>query len=862
MSISFDQPLYLLFWILIPLYWIRLRRKGLSAEKPVYRRPFILFKSLILLLLGITLAQPVALLPTNRVNLLYCLDQSSSIAEQSAQGALDFIKRSSDKAKQEDATGLILFAEQASFEQDLQSEFRIGRFRSYLDSSETSIYNALQMAIGRFPADGSNRVVLLSDGNENRGNALDMAYLASSMGIRVDTIALEVSGSAGDIVLEKLESPTRVQLDQPFTIRMIVSVGQAGEARLKLFRGDEQVVDRMLKLNQGTSAHEFVTRLVNPGLHTFRAEIASPADNEIRNNRGVAFVQGTVKPQILFVKEEGRREVPMAKALENQGFDLKMSSGRTIPSSLSALINYSAIVLDNTSADSLTIETLANLELFVRDTGGGLVMLGGYHSYGNGGYAGTPVEKAMPLFMEPRTTMEFPGLCLILLLDKSSSMGERIDRVSKLEAAKTAAYSAVELLNPVDRVGVLGFDSSFRWVVPLTRASMKKDIADRLTALKEGGGTNLIPVLKEAIKSLKEIKAVKKHIIILTDGITENDGLIRLISTLKDEPITISTVAVGKNSNFDLLKAIADSGGGRSYYTEKATRIPRIFMNETKVVSKSSILEAPSQPQQVARHELLDYGELAAFPLVNGYNLTYPKPGADVILTVGDDPLLSGWQYGLGRAVAFTSDLSTRWNTKWLDWNDYGIFVSRLIKWVQRSQNPEEFHFTLTRKKSKVELTLDAIDRNNQFINHLNLGLNLLSPRDSSHLYSLEQTLPGRYNLHFSLDDVGDYYLNVFNENDTRQFGAESLGVALPYSQELAVRTVNRDLLRRISEITGGQVLSLSDREINLYRSDGSGAGTKKPLWPLFIVFTIILFVADIALNKLRFLRTASVEQG
>jgi len=218
-------------------------------------------------------------------------------------------------------------------------------------------------------------------------------------------------------------------------------------------------------------------------------------------------------------------------------------------------------------------------------------MIGGDKSFGAGGYLKTPVEMALPVSTEVPTTLDLPGFALILVIDKSSSMAGSIANKNKLEGAKIAAFSAVEMLNPFDRVGVLAFDSEFHWTVPVTQAKNRRKIARELSTLKESGGTDLYPALEEAFRLLKGYKAAKKHIIVLSDGLTNKADFPSLIRALREAHVTVSTVSVGRDSDIVLMKAIAELGGGRSYFTDDANNIPRIFAGETKIAAKKVIVE-------------------------------------------------------------------------------------------------------------------------------------------------------------------------------------------------------------------------------------------------------------------------------
>jgi hypothetical protein len=234
--------------------------------------------------------------------------------------------------------------------------------------------------------------------------------------------------------------------------------------------------------------------------------------------------------------------------------------------------------------------------------------------------------------MDIPTKMSIPGLCLVMVLDRSDSMGGNIsgtqptqrpdERITKLEVAKIAAFSAMKLLNPFDQVGGVAFNADWEWTVPISEAGKREQIASRLAALTHAGGTDLYKGLQEALRALKEVKAVKKHLIALSDGLTPNMDFETLVRDAVAHNITVTAVALGKDADRTLMDAIAHWGRGRSYYTDDGTYVPRIFTSETILVSRGLIEEQPFHPVLQTEHELLRGVDLTQAPPLHGYVVT------------------------------------------------------------------------------------------------------------------------------------------------------------------------------------------------------------------------------------------------
>ena len=181
--------------------------------------------------------------------------------------------------------------------------------------------------------------------------------------------------------------------------------------------------------------------------------------------------------------------------------------------------------------------------------------------------------------------------------------------------------------------------------------------------------------------------ALLKHVIFLSDGqMTRGDfqGLLRRMS--KDK-ITVSTVAIGKDADVQLMVDVAKWGRGRFYYTEDSQTIPRIFTLETQLASKASLIEQPFKPQLTApSHEAMQEIDWKAVPPLGGYVATSLKPTAELVLmSHQEDPVLATWRFGLGRAAAFTSDAKAKWGVLWLRWRDFNKFWAQLTRWTLRS---------------------------------------------------------------------------------------------------------------------------------------------------------------------------------
>src|SRR4030088_2652273 len=154
--------------------------------------------------------------------------------------------------------------------------------------------------------------------------------------------------------------------------------------------------------------------------------------------------------------------------------------------------------------------------------------------------------------------------------------------------------------------------------------------------------------------------------------------------------VTMSTIAICGDADQQLLSQLAKQGDGRYYFADHARDIPRLMTRETELATRGPLVEGNVTPRQVGPDALLASVGAGGLPPLGGYLVTSPKDLAEVML-VSDaaDPLLARWQYGLGRAVAWTSDLRGRWSDAWIQWPGTAQLFSELVGWtIPPAQGP------------------------------------------------------------------------------------------------------------------------------------------------------------------------------
>jgi hypothetical protein len=397
-------------------------------------------------------------------------------------------------------------------------------------------------------------------------------------------------------------------------------------------------------------------------------------------------------------------------------------------------------------------------------------------------------------------------------------------------------------------------------------------ISADISRLQAGGGTQFLPPLQEAFQELSGVAAKIKHVILLTDGQAEYQGILELVDQMHENKITISVVGVGAGADQTLLTAIAEHGGGRAYFPSDPSQVPKIFTKETTQVARSALVEDAVHVVVSKHAELLDGTGIESAPPLRGYVATKPKPLSETILSSHlGEPILSRWRLGLGQSVAFTSDVKNRWAVNWLRWPGYGRFFAQLVRSTMRHDPKTRgngYDLSATAYPPRVHVTVDAVSGDDRFVSGLSTTLEVIAPALSAHVAAaatsgparnlrvasvpMPQTAPGRYEAEVTLHDYGAYLLRAVHKNDAGLIVAESWGaISLSYPREYLALPPDDALLRRAARAAGGQEVSAARARDALAPGDEK-IDFLRELWPYLLGLSVVLLLLDVALRRVR----------
>ena len=856
MIFRFANPLLLILLSAVPIFaYFQLgrSRRETGTVMPVALR------SLVIVLLVIAMSGVEIAGPSKGTTVIFVADRSNSVAGENVDRTSETIREMTAAMQSRDSAGIIAFGADTSIEQTVSPTLQHERFESIIDPGGTNIEAAIIRGLATFSEGGGKKLVLFSDGVETIGSALNAAAVAARLDVEIDVVPLFSDKTGVDASITGVSVPTSVNTGQIFDLTAFVWATDTVKAWLYIVRDGVFLGEDELELTKGENTFTYTTMAMAAGEHRYQLFLEPETDAIADNNVYNVSLRVRGEPRILYVSNPVEPSRALLAALSAQDISAEVIAVEELPSDLTSLLLFDAVLFDDIPAFDLSFEKMELIERYVRDLGGGFLMLGGDSSFGLGGYFNTPVERILPVDMDVTSSMNTPSLALMMIVDKSGSMGDTIaSGETKLDLVKEAVIASVEVLNPFYTVGLLSFDADFEWTIPPVRAGDREQIVTRLSKLAPGGGTRLFPAMEAGYRELAKTEAAVKHMLILSDGLTDDGEFEALVSEIADERITISTIAVGSDSDRELLEMIADKSDGRSYFTDDIEKVPRIFASESIIVSRGLIVEERFFPQPEDPSDITEGIDLFSAPPLDGFVLAYTKPSATQIMTTfNGNPLLAAWQFGLGRSAAFTSDMKGRWGSEWLAWSEFPRFAAQLVRWLQRPTESENLEVTMDISRSVGYLTVDAVNEEGDFINGRTIETVILYPDGTINTQELTQTQPGRYETTFPASDTGEYYASVFDTGVSQSGRADSrwspvsASFSVPYSPEYLPRPPDVALLDDISALTGGKILS-SDDVPNVFANDRIER-VFLPIWRFLIILALIVFVADIGYRQITF---------
>ena len=855
-------------------------------------------------LLMLALAEIQLLKTSEKLTVVYLLDQSESIPSAQRQAMLQYVVQDvavhRDRSRG-DKAGVIVFGRDARIEvPPFDDDIPFVSLESAVDlrSDATNLEAGLKLAQASFPEDTAKRVVVVTDGCENLGDARSIARSLAEDGIGLDVVPIQVA-ARGEVLVEKVVLPSEIRKGQPIEARVVLDnlVAPGAESRgpvhgkLKLFRqvgGHEELLNpnsQEVELKPGKSVFSFPHKIDEAAVYTYRAAFTpdDPRDDLMsQNNEATAFTHVRGKGRVLLIEDaEFKGEFDfLVQRLRESNIEVAVQSSDQLFTSLAELQGYDSVVLANVrrasgaDADTVTSFSDAQIRMLVSNTeqfGCGLVMLGGDRSYGAGGWTNTELEKAMPVdFHIKNAKVRAVGALVMIMHASEMAEGNYWQKV--------IAQEAIKPLGPMDYCGLIHWGmGKEEWLwggkQGLVRVGeQRRKMLAAVDRMTPGDMPDFEPGMRLALAGFNHpsVNASVKHMIIISDGDPQQPNPATL-AQFKQANIRISTVAVGAHGavGHNTLQSIANATGGKYYVAKNAKALPRIFQIEAGRVAQPLIKDLPNVPPRLEYpHEMLS-GIQEPLPPLRGFVMTTLKenPLVEVCLESPQPPghenstILASWTFGLGRSVAFTTDAGQRWASAWTKWENYNKFFSQMIRWSLRPTTDEgKFSVASDVKDGKVRVIVTALGPQDEFLNFLNMSGAAVDPDLKNFEVKIAQTAPGRYVGEFEVDKAGSYFLTVSPGPGKAPIIA---GVTVPYSAEFREHETNVALLQQLAglqpkggqrgQVIEGQMVREQFKKllaVDTFRPGLAKAKSNQDIWHLMVLVAGCVFFADVFIRR------------
>lgn len=870
-SFSFANPeaLWLLLLLPVVFFFARVGGTGIATTRKG-RRLSIAIRLIIISLIVLSLANLQLVSSSDKLATVFLLDSSDSMGAGGKAQGQDYVRKAMQTMKDNQQAGVVVFGQDALVEKLVGKDKVLGNVENQPVSSYTNLAEALRLGTALLPSDAQRRLVLVSDGNQNVDEVRNAAKIAASVGVQIDVVTINRQDGP-EVAIGNLQVPNNLRQGEEFALKVAVDSNYAGPARLLILQDGQVISDKPVELKQGSNVFSEQLVAKSKGFVNYTARVIAGKDTVEQNNEinSYSLVKGGPRALLIEGHPDQKEAENLQQALTKAGIEASTIPPEKFPG-LSELAQYDAVVMINVPASTLTPSNLTALQSYVKDLGKGMVMVGGEESYGLGGYFRTPLEDMLPVDLQLPSKLQTPSVAMVMVIDRSGSMadayngpGSGVAGIAKIELAKDAAYLAATQLSNTDQVGIVVFDTQAQWQIPIQVMGNPSNLVSPIGRIAPGGGTNVYSGFAPAVEELKKVTAKNKHIIIMTDGQdSENINYDPLIQEAIKAGITVSTVGLGEDVNTNLLRTIAQRGGGRYTFVNDPANLPKIFAKEAHLAARSYIVEEPFTPGIGDPSPIIK--GISGVPELKGYVGTIAKNTATVaMVTKRNEPLLAHWQYGLGRVAAWTSDAKGRWASNWVSWDEFPRFWSQVVRWSVAENEAGGLQVQTKTVGNRIMVTADALSLDSQFINGLDVKAKVVAStlNGSQEEVTLVQTAPGHYEGYFTPKNAGSYIVNVQGngQNVSTSTGsqqqnvnlAQTVGAVAAYSPEYKQLGSNAALMKEIADLTGGRVLNIAKPEL-AFTNDLTRTNRQQELWPWLLLLAILLFPLDIAARRIR----------
>ncbi|MBI4439530.1 VWA domain-containing protein [Candidatus Woesearchaeota archaeon] len=648
---------------------------------------------------------------------------------------------------------------------------------------------------------GNDNILLVSDGNSNKGRELgDMMLFASMLNSTVNSLDMEPVHSD---VRVKIVGPREVIVDSD--TEFLLDINKAGEVDYEV---SVDVDGQQILKEKNAETKKFKLKL-DEGFHRITAT-ATASDFFPQNNVFYKTVKVVPRPRLLYIT---KKDSPFLKNLQSI-YDVKAED--KVPERIEG---FSAVVLNNLEAAEIE-PRFSTLSDYVSE-GNGLVVIGGDKSFARGSYKDNVIESLMPVKVGEGEKRTESKMNIMIVIDISESTGLSAGSSASIDVEKSLAIDILRDIGATHKVGVIAFNHNAFQVSPLGVKSEHPEMVSKIASLRDTGGTLVYAGLRKAVYALQSAQG-SKNIIVISDGVTQHpENALEEAREAAKNGIKTYTVSVGDRTNEPFMKALASAGDGIYYRPSEKQNLKILFGDvEEDLDDKKISVTITNSNEFITKN-------IGVSAMISGYNFVVPKEIAKVLVSTNTgDPLITAWRYGLGNVVAYTTDDGSQWSGSMLSKDNFKLLI-RMV------------NFAVGDPSRTMKSDIDVRDT---------------TVGDPTTVTVTGDKTPS--GLDFSKVDNG-VYVAQFTSNSTGFHDVMDAVVAVNYPLEYDYVGMNTDMADIVSTV-GGSVFDPRDidRIVETVKKNSrrTTVHTVEYKWPLLIALMVIL-LTEIAFRKLRELK-------
>lgn len=888
-NFKFNNP-WLLF-LIIPLVALIVIGFFIMKKEKRYSKKNIISLALhlvIAVLVSISFADP-RYLSIDKETEVYLLVDASASEKPSTDKIDETIKKVSKKVLKTPNTkvGVIPFAKKATTLVELGGKFNsindVYEDKNF-DYTATNLEEALLYTSEKFKEDSYKRIVLISDGNETDGEAINTIETLMQEGITVDVINMNAEFTS-EISITGIKYTDKTYLNREEEVEVLINASSTCSVTVNLYKEGELDSTKNSYLNNGLNVITFPLDTSAPGEFKYKVVVTGEEGTEFKDtfieNNSRSFIQNVSSDFKYLFLGSSEAELNKFRNLANLSAETNIDTfinKKNVPYSLEDLIKYDEVILSDLDFTTLNnySELINNLSKAVSIYGKSVFTFGSTNVGNTNDPALVSYNDLLPVQYQPDDSR-----ALVLVLDSSGSMGG-----NNINMVIAGAKEVVKKLNVNDSIAVVTFETNT--VVPVTMTTIRneknrQEILNKIDRIKVGGGTNMMNALDEAYKQIQGVTAEYKNIISLTDGLAGDnvEDLKKYVTSMSFSNISSSFINVGDEDGKgeELLKTLAKLGNGQYKYCADSSNLKDIMIDTINQEILDKVIEKDSPIiYQKENDASMKNGVLNKLENVQGYNYCRMKSGASTVLSVQyihtnsknelsviAIPLYAYWNFGSGKVTSFTSTLSTSWTTKFWNATSGKTFFSNILS----ESLPDRFNKSILNinfkangstskvivspnvdtKDTKVSIEFSSLDKKDEKASY-----DLIFDGDSFS-YNLPTPKVGFYKATISFSKLNPT-TNAYELSEKVE-----MTYSFDYSSEFNFFDDNRNtLLNEISSQCGGSILAEDNIHFNIADNQLTEASyVSIMVW--ILLAAVILYLADIVIRKSLFKKKVKKEK-